>query len=82
MVLVLMGLFFSLTARHFATIDNIFAMLHTMAPLVAISSGMALLALSGKLDISVGSVAFVSTTLGVLAVVRMGLPIWLGVAIV
>jgi ABC-type sugar transport system ATPase subunit/ribose/xylose/arabinose/galactoside ABC-type transport system permease subunit len=81
MVLVFTGLFFSLTARHFATIDNILAMLHTMAPLVAISSGMALLALSGKLDISVGSVAFVSTTLGVLAVVRMGLPIWLGIAI-
>ncbi len=81
MVLMFTGLFFSLTARHFATIDNIFAMLHTMAPVVAISSGMALLALSGKLDISVGSVAFLSTTLGVLAAVRMGLPIWLDVAI-
>src|SRR6202035_6134738 len=81
LVLIFTGLVFSLTAPHFATVDNIFAMLHTMAPVVAISSGMALLALSGKLDISVGSVAFVSTTLGVLAVVRMGLPIWLGVAI-
>lgn len=81
MVLIFTGLFFSLTARHFATVDNIFAMLHTMAPVVAISSGMALLALSGKLDISVGSVAFLSATLGVLVVVRMGLPIWFGLAI-
>jgi ribose/xylose/arabinose/galactoside ABC-type transport system permease subunit/ABC-type multidrug transport system ATPase subunit len=81
LVLIFTGLFFSLTARHFATVDNIFAMLHTMAPVVAISSGMALLALSGKLDISVGSVAFLSTTFGVLAVVRLGLPIWLGLAV-
>ena len=81
LVLIFTGLFFSLTARHFATIDNIFAMLHTMAPVVAISSGMALLALSGKLDISVGSVAFLSCTFGVLVVVRMGLPIWLGLAV-
>jgi ribose/xylose/arabinose/galactoside ABC-type transport system permease subunit len=80
-VLIFTGLFFSLTARHFATIDNLFAMLHTMAPIAAISSGMALIALSGKLDISVGSVAFLSTTLGVIGVVRMGWPIWLGVVV-
>jgi ABC-type sugar transport system ATPase subunit/ribose/xylose/arabinose/galactoside ABC-type transport system permease subunit len=81
LVLIFTGLFFSLTAPHFATVDNIFAMLHTMAPVVAISSGMALLALSGKLDISVGSIAFLSTTFGVLVVVRLGLPIWLGLAV-
>jgi ABC-type sugar transport system ATPase subunit/ribose/xylose/arabinose/galactoside ABC-type transport system permease subunit len=81
LILIFTGLFFSLTARHFATVDNIFAMLHTMAPVVAISSGMALLALSGKLDISVGSVAFLSTTFGVLVVARLGLPIWLGLAV-
>jgi ribose/xylose/arabinose/galactoside ABC-type transport system permease subunit len=81
LVLIFIGLFFSLTARHFATVDNIFAMLHTMAPVVAISSGMALLALAGKLDISVGSVAFLSTTFGVLVVVRSGWPIWLGLAV-
>jgi ABC-type sugar transport system ATPase subunit/ribose/xylose/arabinose/galactoside ABC-type transport system permease subunit len=81
LVMIFTGLFFSITARHFATVDNIFAMLHTMAPVVAISSGMALLALSGKLDISVGSVAFLSTTFGVLVVVRLGLPIWLGLAV-
>ena len=80
-VLIFIGLFFSLTARHFATVDNLFAMLHTMAPVVAISSGMALLALAGKLDISVGSVAFLSTTFGVLVVVRSGWPIWLGLAV-
>jgi ABC-type sugar transport system ATPase subunit/ribose/xylose/arabinose/galactoside ABC-type transport system permease subunit len=81
LVVIFTGLFFSLTARHFATVDNIFAMLHTMAPVVAISSGMALLALSGKLDISVGSVAFLSSTVGVLVVVRLGLPVWLGLAV-
>ena len=79
-VLIFTGLFFSLTARHFATFDNLFAMLHTMAPIAAISSGMALLAV-GQVNISVGSVAFLSTTLGVLGVVRMGWPIWLGVVI-
>jgi ribose/xylose/arabinose/galactoside ABC-type transport system permease subunit len=55
-------------------------MLHTMAPVVAISSGMALLALSGKLDISVGSVAFLSVTLGVLLLVRIRVSPWLCLA--
>jgi ribose transport system ATP-binding protein len=72
-------LFFSFGSSHFLTLGNILAMLHTMAPVVAISSGMALLALSGKLDISVGSIAFLSVTFGVL-LVRFGVSPWLCLA--
>jgi ribose/xylose/arabinose/galactoside ABC-type transport system permease subunit len=59
-------LFFALATDHFATADNVLAMLHTMAPLVIVSCGLALVVLSGKLDISVGSVAFLSAAIAVL----------------
>lgn len=74
--------FFAISSSHFLSFCNILAMLHTVAPVVAISSGMALLALSGKLDISVGSIAFLSVTFGVLLLVRfVGLSPWLCLAV-
>ncbi|MDX7951451.1 ABC transporter permease [Lichenihabitans sp. Uapishka_5] len=63
-VLVLIFLFFALSTNHFATIDNVIAMLHTMAPIMVIAAGMAVVVLSGKLDISVGSVALLSMAVG------------------
>ena len=65
-VVVALLVFFSLASSHFANLSNAIAMLHTMAPVVVISCGMALVVLSGKLDISVGSVAFLSSTMAVL----------------
>ena len=41
-------------------------MAHTMAPLVIIASGLALVVFTGKLDISVGSIAFLSSAVAVL----------------
>lgn len=72
-VLVLLFVGFSLAADHFARPSNIIAMLHTMAPVIVMSCGMALVVLAGKLDISIGSVAFLSCTFGVL-LMDAGLP--------
>ena len=73
-VVVLAALFlgFSLATRHFASTGNVLAMLHTMAPLVVMSGGLALVVLAGKLDISIGSVAFLSCSVGVLLMNRHG----------
>ena len=73
-VLVLLLLGFSFGTPHFASFDNLMAMLHTMAPLVVMSAGVGLVVLAGKLDISVGSVAFLSSTVGVLLMSRAGVP--------
>ncbi|MDP9588847.1 ABC transporter permease [Shinella oryzae] len=68
LVLVAILTFFSVMTSHFATAGNINAMLHAMAPLVIMSCGMALVVFSGKLDISIGSIAFLSATLAVLLI--------------
>jgi ribose/xylose/arabinose/galactoside ABC-type transport system permease subunit len=74
LVLVTLFVFFALATDHFASLSNIIAMLHTMAPVVVMSCGMALVVLSGKLDISIGSVAFLSSTVAVLLMRDAGVP--------
>ncbi len=71
-VLVVVVLFFTLTAPRFLTAPNIISLLHAAAPLMVIASGLALVVISGKLDISVGSVAFLTTSIGTLLMVRHG----------
>lgn len=65
-VLVAIFGFFALATPYFASPGNLIAMLHAMAPAVVMSCGMALVVLAGKLDISIGSVAFLSATFAVL----------------
>jgi ribose/xylose/arabinose/galactoside ABC-type transport system permease subunit len=64
-VLAAVLIFFSLTAPNFANLGNLMAMLHAMAPVVVMSCGMALVVLSGKMDISIGSIAMLSCTVAV-----------------
>jgi ribose/xylose/arabinose/galactoside ABC-type transport system permease subunit len=67
--IVLVGIFvaFSVTANGFLTIGSLNDMAHDMAPLVVISAAEAFVVMSGKLDISVGSIAFLSASLVSLA---------------
>lgn len=58
--LILLSVGFSLSAPGFLGPENLFGMLHAMAPIAIISTGMALIVMMGKLDISLGSIALVS----------------------
>jgi ribose/xylose/arabinose/galactoside ABC-type transport system permease subunit len=58
--LILVSLGFALVEPSFLGLGNIFGMLHAMAPIAIISTGMALIVMMGKLDISLGSIALVS----------------------
>jgi ribose/xylose/arabinose/galactoside ABC-type transport system permease subunit len=71
-VLIVMFIGLSITTRSFFTLDNQMGLLHAIAPSVIISCGMALVVMSGKLDISVGSIAFLSTALGSLLIKEAG----------
>lgn len=73
-VLVAVIIFFSLTAPYFMTGDNALAILHATAPLLVVASGLAVVVLTGKIDISVGSIAFLSTAVGMKLLYGMGLP--------
>jgi ribose/xylose/arabinose/galactoside ABC-type transport system permease subunit len=58
--LILVSLGFAAVEPSFLSMENIFGMFHAMAPIAIISTGMALIVIMGKLDISLGSIALVS----------------------
>lgn len=71
-VLVALVLFYTLAAPSFRTLANLNNLLHAAAPMMVIASGLALVVFTGKLDISVGSVAFLTTSIGTILMVRNG----------
>jgi len=72
MVLVFIG--FSLSNRRFLTLGNIMNMLHAAVPMLILTSGLALVVMTGNIDISTGSVIFVTAALGSVLMARHGVP--------
>lgn len=72
-VFALIFVLFSVATDHFFALENILNILHTMAPLAVVASGLALIVMSGRLDISVGSTAFLSCSVGALLMKQAGL---------
>ncbi len=62
----------SLSSASFLTFRNIMALLHASAPMVITASGLAMVVMAGKLDISIGSVTFLTSTVAAVFIVRMG----------
>jgi ribose/xylose/arabinose/galactoside ABC-type transport system permease subunit len=65
-ILVLLIVGFTFAAPGFLRADNIFGILHSMVPITIIAAGMALVVMLGKLDISLGSIAFASASIAAL----------------
>ena len=82
MVIIFAVIYFSLAAKYFLSIENFFSMLHSLSPVVVISLGMALVILMGKIDISVGSIAFLSVTIGVLLITKFEMNYYLAFSII
>ena len=66
-------LFFSVVTRHFFEIGNLSNIFSAMAPLAIAAAGLALVVMSGRLDISIGSIAFLSCAIGALLMRASGL---------
>ena len=73
--------FFALTAPRFLDLTNLISLLHAAAPMMVIASGLAVVVMTGKLDISVGSVAFLTASIGALLIVRSDVHPVLAVAV-
>ncbi len=54
---------FSLAAPSFFGVHNMLDILHVVSPMIIVAAGMALVVISGKLDISVGSTAYVASAI-------------------
>ena len=54
---------FSIAAPSFFGVHNMLDILHVVSPMIIVAAGMALVVISGKLDISVGSTAYVASAI-------------------
>jgi len=76
-VIILLIIVFSITAKNFFSFTNAIRILHTIAPILIVSSGLALVIMAGKIDISVGSIAFLSNAIGVILLGRYHIPVYI-----
>ena len=60
-VLVVTYAVFSVAAPSFFGLQNLLDIIHVISPMIIVATGMALVVMSGKLDISVGSIAYVAS---------------------
>ena len=74
-------LFFSALAPGFFGLGTLIDIFHVTAPLMIVASGVALIVISGKLDISVGSIAYVASSIFALLMRRTELSVVTGFAI-
>ncbi len=73
--LVLIVIFFSLTAPHFATAENFLKIFVQIAINTVLASGMTLVILTGGIDLSVGSVLALCTVVGALIMTNPDIPV-------
>lgn len=74
LVLVVVFITYSLAAPSFFTVSNLANILHHSSSLLVIAAGLTLVIFTGSLDISVGAVAFVSMSAGVVLASGLDLP--------
>jgi ribose/xylose/arabinose/galactoside ABC-type transport system permease subunit len=71
-VLVCVLIFFSISTSRFLSVSNFANLLHNAAPMMILASGFALIVMTGKLDISIGSTAYLATAVGTTLLVKEG----------
>lgn len=74
LVLLIVIIYFSIAAPFFLSVDNFLAILHATAPLLVIGAGLAVVVFAGKIDISLGSVAFLAAVIGMKLHYEFGVP--------
>ena len=72
-VLAAIYILFSLMAPSFFGVANLISVLHVVAPLIIVASGMALVVISGRLE--VGSIAYVASATFTILMRDGGLPV-------
>lgn len=69
--IVVMVAVFSLYSPNFFTLKNGLFILHAAAPSMILATGVALVLMTGKIDISIGSTAYLSAAIGVVLMMRL-----------
>ena len=74
--------YFSAAAKNFFSFTTVFSVLHTAAPVFVIASGLAFVIMTANIDISVGSIAFLSSAIGALMISKLNTPVWLALILI
>ena len=74
LVLLLVFIYFSIFTKNFFTLSNFINLMNAAAPLLIVALGMALVIITRKLDISIGSISFITTAIGSAIMVRHDVP--------
>jgi len=78
-VLALLFIFYAVSTENFLTPSNLINILHAAAPTMILASGLALVIMTGKLDISIGSIIFLTTAIGGTLMTRAGVSPWIAI---
>lgn len=79
--IVVLCIYFSIQAESFRTFRNFNFLLYTASPLIVTAIGMGFVVISGKLDISLGSISYVSIASAALLMDAGTVNTWVGVVI-
>jgi ribose/xylose/arabinose/galactoside ABC-type transport system permease subunit len=71
-------IFFSISTNKFFTVSNLATLLLQASPFAVVTTGLAFVIISKDFDLSVGSVAFVSVSIGII-LMQKGYPIAIGI---
>lgn len=82
LVLVFVLIYFSLSTPHFFSASNFGNLLHQAAPMMVLGAGFAMVVMTGKLDISIGSIAFLATGIGADLLMKQDYPPAVALAVV
>lgn len=81
-ILISVIVFFAVFSKTFLSLTNILGLLHTSVPLMIVAAGLALVVMTGKLDISIGSASFLSSAVGAILMTRLGVSPAIGLPVV
>ena len=81
-VLIFVLIYFSVSTPYFLSSSNFKNLLHQSAPMMILASGFAMVVMSGKLDISIGSIAYLATGVGTNLLMKHDYPPAVALAVV
>ncbi len=73
-ILAMLVIVVSMATDQFFSFSNILGIIHSAVPLMIVCCGLALVIMMGKIDLSVGSTAFLSTAISAVMIVRFNVP--------
>jgi ribose/xylose/arabinose/galactoside ABC-type transport system permease subunit len=80
-IMLLVIIIYSFIAPNFLSLANFMAILQTATPLLIVASGVCMVVMAGRIDISIGSIAFLSCSVASMLIIKLHFPILVSILI-